>query len=70
MEELETTKHRVQKELNDNFSELEALRTQLALKKFLSEEELRAQALAEVEKVHRENIQHLKDQIKSLTEQE
>ena len=32
VEELETTKHRVQKELNGHSSELEALRTQLASK--------------------------------------
>ena len=56
VEELETTKHRVQKELNDHSSELEALRTQLTSKKFLLEEELRAQALAEIEKVHQKNI--------------
>ena len=39
----------MQKELNDHSSELEALRTQLISKEFLSEEELRAQALVEIE---------------------
>ena len=52
MEELETTKHQVQKKLNDHSSKLETVRTQLVSKKFLSEEKLRAQALAEVEKAH------------------
>ena len=42
VEELETTKHRVQKKLNDHSSELEALWMQLASKKILSGEELRA----------------------------
>ena len=41
VEELEATRHWVQKELDDNSSKLEALRTQLASKKFLSYQELR-----------------------------
>ena len=70
VEKLEITKHRVQKEPNDHSSELEALWTQLASKKFLSEEELRGQALAKVEKARQRDIQHLKNQIKSLAEWE
>ena len=67
MEELEATKSRVQQELDVHTSKLKALQVQLVSKKFLSNEELRAQALAEVEKAHQRAIQHLKDQIKSLT---
>jgi len=36
---LESTRHQVQKELDDHSSKLEALRTQLASKKFLSVED-------------------------------
>ena len=48
--ELETTKYRVQKELDDHNSKLEALQAQLAAKKLLSDEDLMVQELAEVEK--------------------
>jgi len=41
--ELETTRNRMQKELNDYSSKLEALQTQLAMKELLFNEELRAQ---------------------------
>ena len=68
VEELETTKHQVQKKLDDHSSKLESLWTQLTSKNLLSDEELRAQALAEVEKACQKDIQHLKDQIKSLAE--
>ena len=60
----------MQKELTDHSSKLEALRAQLASKTFLSDEELRGQALAEVEKACQRDIQHLKDQIKSLAERD
>ena len=60
----------MQKELVDHSSKLDTLWAQLASKPFLSNEELRAQALAEVEEVHQRDIQRLKDQIKSLTKRE
>ena len=60
----------MQKELADHSSKLEALRAQLVSKTFLSNEELRAQALAEVEKARQRDIQRLKDQIKSLAERD
>ena len=69
-EELEAARDRVQQELNARSSQLEALHTWLATKKVLSDEELRVQALAEIEEAHQRDIQHLKNQIKSLTEWE
>jgi len=55
-EELEATRHQVQKELADHSSKLETLRAQLTSKPFLSDEELRAQALAEVEEVRQRDV--------------
>jgi len=59
-----------QVELYDHSFKLEALRTHLVSKKFLSDKEFRAQALAEVERAHQKDIQYLKDQIKSLAERD
>ena len=70
VEELETTRHRVQKELADHSFKLEALWVQLVSKTFLSDEELRAQALTEIEKACQRDIQRVKDQIKSLAEKD
>ena len=67
-EELEAARDQVQQELNVRSSQLEALQTQLATKKLLSDEKLRVQALAEVEEARQRDIQCLKDQIKSLAE--
>ena len=47
--ELETTRNHMQKELNDYSSKLKLLWAQLAAKELLSDEELRAWALAKVE---------------------
>jgi len=63
VEELQTIRYRVQQELDDYYSKLEALQTQLASKKFLSDQELRVQALAEVEKACQRDIQRLLEQI-------
>ena len=60
----------MQKELNIRSSRLEALQAQLATKKLLSNEELKVQALAEIEEARQRDIQRLKDQIKSLAEQD
>ena len=46
LEELETARTQVQENLVAHSSRLESLQTQLATKRFLSEEELRVQALA------------------------
>ena len=70
MEELETTKHRVQKELDDQSSELETLWAQLAKKELISDEELRARTMAEVEVARKRDIQHLREQIQFLAKQE
>ena len=50
LEELEAAKTQVQENLADHSSMLESLQTQLATKRFLSEEELRVQALVEAER--------------------
>ena len=70
VKELETTRHLMQKELYDHSSNLEALRPQLVSKIFLSVEELRAQALAEVERTRQRDIQCLRDKKKSLAERD
>ena len=67
MEELEAAKSHVQQELDVHTSKLEALQAQFAVKKLLSDEELRAKALTEVEKACQRDIHHLKEQIQSLT---
>ena len=71
MEELEIIRFRLQKELNDQSSEQEALRAQLATEEILSDEELRVQTLAEVEAALRQrDIQRLRERIQSLAKQE
>ena len=50
LEELKTVTTQVQENLIVHSSRLESLQTQLATKRFLSEEELWIQALAETEK--------------------
>ena len=70
VEKLETTRRRMQKELDDYISKLEAFQAQLAAKYLLSDEELRARALAEVEAARQRVIQRLREQIKFLAEQE
>ena len=61
VEKLETTKHQVQQELDVHSSNLKVLQAQLAVKKFLSDKELRVQALAELEEARQRDIQRLKD---------
>ena len=70
MEELEATKHQMQKELDDHSAKFETLLAQLASKTFLSEEKLRARALVETEEAQQRHIQCLREQIQSLAEQE
>ena len=50
LEELETARTQVQENLTAHSSRLESLQAQLAAKRFLSEEELRVQALVEAER--------------------
>ena len=70
MGELESTKHPVQKKLDDHSGKLEILQAQLASKNLLFNKELTAQALAEVEVARQKTIQRLRKQIQFLVEQE
>ena len=70
LEELEAAKKRVHQDLTARSSKLKSLQAQLATKKFLSEDELRVQAWAEVEKARQREMQHLRDQIYSLAERD
>ena len=56
LEELKTVKMQVQENLAAHASRLESLQTQLATKRFLSEEELRVQVLAEDEKARQQEM--------------
>ena len=51
-------------------SRLVSLQAQLAAKRFLSEEELRVQALMEVEKALQHEMHRLREQIRSLAKQD
>ena len=70
LEELKTVKTQVQENLVAHSSRLESLQTQLATKRFLSEEELRVQALVEAEKARQQEMQRLRERIHSLAEQD
>jgi len=70
LEELEVAKKRIQEDLTARSSKLESLQVQLATKKFLSKDELRVQAWAEVEKARQRKMPHLRDQIYSLAERD
>ena len=66
--ELEAAKVQIEANLSVNSSELESLRVQA--KRFLSEEDLRAQALMEAEKARQHDIHRLREQIRSLANQD
>ena len=70
LEELEAAKAQAEENLSTHSSRLEFLRAQLAAKKFLSEEELRVQALMEAEKVRQHEMHRLRKQIRSLANQD
>ena len=59
LEELEAAKTQVQEDLTAHSSRLESLQAQLTTRRFLSEEELRLQALGETEKAHQHEMHHL-----------
>ena len=63
-------KTQVQENLAAHSSRLESLQTQLATKRFLSEEELRVQAMAEAEKARQQEMQCLRERIHSLAERD
>ena len=70
LEELKAVKGQVKQELDARTLKLEALQAQIATKKLLSEEELRARALVKIEEARKRDIQRLREQIQSLAEQE
>jgi len=70
LEELKTAKTWVQENLVAHSSRLESLQAQLATKRFLSEEELRVQALAKAERARQHKMQRLREQIRSLAKQD
>ena len=70
LEKLEAARMQVEENLSTHSSRLESLRAQLAAKKFLTEEELRVQALMEAEEVRQHEIHHLREQIRSLANQD
>ena len=60
----------VQENLTAHVSRLESLQAQLAMKRFLSEEELRVQALAEAERARQHEMWRLRERIHSLAKQD
>jgi len=70
LEELKTVRTQVQENLSAHSSRLESLQAQLATKRFLSEEELRVQALMEAERARQHEMHRLREQIRSLTKQD
>ena len=70
LEEPETVKIQAGENLSAHSSRLESLRAQLAAKRFLSEEELRVQALMEAEKTRQHEMHRLREQIRSLAKQD
>ena len=70
LEELEAARTQVKEGLSAHSSRLAFLRAQLAAKEFLSEEELRAQAFMEAEKARQHEMHRLREQIRSLANQD
>ena len=68
LEEQETAKMQLQENLAAHSSRLESLQAQLATKRFLSEGELRVQALTEAKKARQQEMQRLREWIHSLAE--
>ena len=59
LEELEAAKKLVQEDLSAHSYKLKSLQVQLAMKKLFTEEELRIQAWAKVEKAHQYEMERL-----------
>ena len=59
--ELEAAKVQLEENLSVSSSELESLRVRLAAQRFLSEEDLRAQALMEAEKARQHEMHRLRE---------
>jgi len=70
LEELETARTQAEENLSAHSSRLESLQAQLAAKRFLSEEELRVQALMKAERARQHEMHRLREQIRSLAKQD
>ena len=70
LEEQQAARARAEESLSLYSSRVESLRAQLAAKPFLSEEELRVQAMMEAEKARQIKMHHLREQIRSLASQD
>ena len=70
LEGLKTARTQVEENLFAHSSRLESLQAQLATKRFLSEEELRVQALVEAERARQHEMHRLREQIRSLAKQD
>ena len=68
--EQQAAKARAEESLSLHSSRVESLRAQLAAKPFLSEEELRVQAMMEAEKARQIKMHHLMERIRSLPDQD
>jgi len=70
LEEQKAARAQAEESRSIHSSRLESLRAQLAVRNFLSEEELRAQAVMEAEKARQHEIHRLREQIRSLANQD
>ena len=70
LEEQQAARARAEESLSLHSSRVESLRTQLAARNFLSEEELRDRAIMEAERTRQHEIHRLKEQIRSLVNQD
>jgi len=70
LEEQQAAKARAEESQTIHSSRLESLRAQLAAKPFLSEEELRVQAMMEAEKARQHEMHRLRERIRSLPDQD
>ena len=70
LEELENARTQAEECLSAHSFRLESLQAQLATKRFLSEEELRVEALMEAEKARQHEMHRLREQIRSLAKQD
>ena len=70
LEELKTARIQAEKNLSAYSSRLESLQAQLAAKRFLSEEELRVQALMGAERACQHEMHRLREQIRSLVKKD
>jgi len=70
LEEQQAVKARAEESRTIHSSRLESLRAQLAAKPFLSEEELRVEAMMEAEKARQHEMHRLRERIRSLPDQD